>query len=147
VRAAVADGATLITPVHAKGWFEMVLANPNTIAPDALSRAGRKPVVEGVSGMRNLTDGKRTVELLLMEGSFHAQGFMAIWLPQERLLIEADAYTPSAPNTPPPAVANENNVNLANHIARWRLNVDRILPLHGRIVPVSELYTAIGRPR
>lgn len=147
VRAAVADGATLITPVHAKGWFEMVLANPNTIAPDALSRAGRKPVVEGVSGMRNLTDGKRTVELLLMEGSFHAQGFMAIWLPQERLLIEADAYTPSAPNTPPPAVANENNVNLANNIARWRLNVDRILPLHGRIVPVSELYTAIGRPR
>jgi glyoxylase-like metal-dependent hydrolase (beta-lactamase superfamily II) len=80
-----------------------------------------------------------------MEGSFHAQGFMAIWLPQERLLIEADAYTPSAPNTPPPAVVNANNLNLSDNIRRLRLDVDRILPLHGRIVPLSELNTAVRR--
>lgn len=147
LRAAVAEGATLITPVHAKAWFDMVLANPNTIAPDALARSGRKAVVEGVAGMRRITDSARTVELLLAEGSFHAQGFMMVWLPQERLLIQADAFTPGAPNTPPPAVPNPNHVNLADNIARWRLNVDRILPLHGRIVPVSELYTAIGRTR
>jgi hypothetical protein len=26
-----------------------------------------------------------------------------------------------------------------------KLSVDRILPLHGRMVPVSELYSAVGR--
>ena len=36
-------------------------------------------------------------------------------------------------------------MNLAQNIERLKLNVDRILPLHGRIVPLSELYTAIGR--
>jgi hypothetical protein len=36
-------------------------------------------------------------------------------------------------------------VNLAQNIERLRLDVDRILPLHGRIVPVGELYTAVGR--
>lgn len=147
LRAAAAEGATLVVPVHARRTFEMVLANPNTVAPDALARSGRKPVVEGVSGMRSFGEGKRKVELRLLEGSQHAQGFMVAWLPEERLLIEADAYTPGAPGAPAPAVPNENNVNLANNIARWNLNVDRILPLHGRVVPVSELYTAIGRPR
>jgi hypothetical protein len=36
-------------------------------------------------------------------------------------------------------------VNLVSNIDRLKLNPERILPLHGRIVPVSELYTAIGR--
>jgi hypothetical protein len=58
---------------------------------------------------------------------------------------EADAFTPGPPSTPAPAQPNANNVNLAQNIERLRLDVDRILPLHGRMVPVGELYTALGR--
>ncbi len=36
-------------------------------------------------------------------------------------------------------------LDLAQNIDRLRLNVDRILPLHGRIVPVADLHTAVGR--
>ncbi len=35
-----------------------------------------------------------------------------VYLPKEKLLIEADEYTPAPPNTPPPAQPNPNNVNL-----------------------------------
>jgi glyoxylase-like metal-dependent hydrolase (beta-lactamase superfamily II) len=80
-----------------------------------------------------------------MDGSIHAQGFLMVYLPKERLLIEADAYTPQAVGMPPPAVANTNNVNLVQNIERLNLTVDRILPLHGRMVPLSELHAAIGR--
>ena len=52
-----------------------------------------------------------------------------------------------APGTPPPAVPNANNVNLAQNIDRLKLTVDRILPLHGRVVPIGDLYVAIGRPK
>ena len=31
------------------------------------------------------------------------------------------------------------------NIERLKLPVDRLLPLHGRIVPLAELYAAIGR--
>jgi hypothetical protein len=46
---------------------------------------------------------------------------------------------------PPPAGANPFNVNLADNLARLGLPVDQILPLHGRMVPLAELYRAIGR--
>ena len=36
-------------------------------------------------------------------------------------------------------------VNLADNVARLGLAVDRLLPLHGRMVPLAELHEAIGR--
>jgi hypothetical protein len=36
-------------------------------------------------------------------------------------------------------------VNLIDNIERLKLDVDRIQPLHGRIVPVAELYATAGR--
>ena len=81
----------------------------------------------------------------MIDDSVHARGFMMVWLPRERLLIQADAYTAGAPNTPPPAQPNANHVNLVTNIERLKLNPERILPLHGRIVALSELYTAVGR--
>ena len=145
LRAAVAEGATLVTSEQARPWFEQVLANPNSIRPDAMQTSGRRASVLGVSGERSYTDGDRTVRIYMIDDSVHARGFMMVWLPKERLLVEADAYTPAPANTPPPTVANLNNVNLADNIQRLRLDVDRILPLHGRIVPLSELHTFIGR--
>jgi len=36
-------------------------------------------------------------------------------------------------------------VNLADNIVRLNLAVDRLLPLHGRIVPLADLQRSIGR--
>ena len=145
LRAAAAEGATLVVSEQARPWYERTFARGNNVNPDALAKAGGKVNFVGVNGQRSFSDGTRTVEVFMVEGSVHAQGFMMVWLPRERLLIEADAYTPGAPGAPAPAQPNANNVNLAQNIDRLRLNVDRILPLHGRIVPLSELHTAVGR--
>jgi hypothetical protein len=75
----------------------------------------------------------------------HSDGFLMVYLPNEKLLIEADAFTPGAPNAPPPPVPNANNLNLIDNIERLGLKVDRILPLHGRVVALSELYTTAGK--
>ncbi len=145
LRTAAAEGATLVTSDLAKPWFERVLANPNRIRPDAFQKSGRRATVIGVDGKRVLTDGARTVEVHLIEGSVHAQGFLMVYLPKEKLLIEADAYTPGPPKAAPPAKPNDNHVNLVQNIERLKLSVEHILPLHGRMVPLADLYTAIGR--
>ena len=145
VRAAVSEGATLITSAGAVPFFQRVLANPNSIKADMLSKSGKAAKVEGVNGKRVLTDGSRSVELHLIGDSVHANGFVMAYLPAEKLLIEADAYTPGAPNSPPPAKPNGNHLNLIDNIERLGLKVDRILPLHGRMVPVTELYAAAGK--
>ena len=145
VRTAVAEGATIVTSEQARPWFEQVLANPNSIRPDAMATSGRRATVTGVSGERTFSDGERTVRVYMIDDSVHARGFMMVWLPKERLLVEADAFTPGPPNTPPPAVVNANNLNLSDNIRRLNLDVDRILPLHGRMVSVSELNAAVRR--
>jgi glyoxylase-like metal-dependent hydrolase (beta-lactamase superfamily II) len=145
LRTAVAEGATVVSSAKAKPFFERALANPNRINPDLLAKSGAPVRVEGVDGKRVYSDGARTVEVYLIGQSVHADGFVMVYLPKEKLLIEADAYTPLAPNTAPPAVPNGNHLNLISNIEGLRLSVDRILPLHGRMVPVSELYTTAGR--
>jgi glyoxylase-like metal-dependent hydrolase (beta-lactamase superfamily II) len=145
LRTAVAEGATLVTSEQARGWFEQVLANPNTIRMDRMAATGRKAVLTGVSTQRNFSDGERTLRVFMIEDSLHARGFMMVWLPRERLLIEADAFTPGPPNAPLPTQVNANNLNLVRNIESLQLDVDRILPLHGRMVPASELYAAVRR--
>jgi glyoxylase-like metal-dependent hydrolase (beta-lactamase superfamily II) len=147
LRYAVAEGTTLITSAMAKPYFERLFANPNRINPDRLAQSGATPKIIPVDGKLVLRDAARPIEIYEMQGSVHAQGFMMVYLPRQKLLIEADAYTPGAPNSPPPPAPNANNVNLVQNIERLNLQVDTLLPLHGRVVPASELYAAIGRPR
>jgi glyoxylase-like metal-dependent hydrolase (beta-lactamase superfamily II) len=145
LRAAVAEGAALITQQGAKAYFEKAFANPNRIAPDLMARSGKKAKVIGVSAKQVLDDGSRKVEVHHLKDPLHVGTFLMVYLPAEKILIEADAYTPLPPNAPAPAKPNPYHLNLIDNIERLKLDVGRILPLHGRIVPVSELYATAGR--
>jgi glyoxylase-like metal-dependent hydrolase (beta-lactamase superfamily II) len=145
LRAAAAEGATVIAQAESKAYFERALATQTKIAPDLLTKSGKKITVRPVNDSMTLSDGARTVELRRITGGPHTETFLMVYLPKERLLIEADAYTPLAPNAKPPATPNANNVNLIENIERQKLAVDRILPLHGRVVPLADLYTTAGR--
>jgi glyoxylase-like metal-dependent hydrolase (beta-lactamase superfamily II) len=142
MRAAAATGATLVVSQPALGFYEQTFATPNAIRPDALAQSGRRPTLLGVAGSRTFSDATRTVQVHFIEGSPHAQGFMMAWLPKERLLVEADAYTPGPPNAPAPAQANPLHLNLVSNVQRMGWDVDRILPLHGRVAPYADLRTA-----
>jgi glyoxylase-like metal-dependent hydrolase (beta-lactamase superfamily II) len=141
LRTAVAEGATIVTQAGNRAFLEKVLANPNRIAPDRMSQSGRKAKFLTVAARRTMSDGTRTIELRRIDDSVHNNTFLMVYLPKEKLLIQADAYTPLPPNAPPPALPNANNLNLIRNIEMQKLAVERILPLHGRVVPLAELYT------
>jgi glyoxylase-like metal-dependent hydrolase (beta-lactamase superfamily II) len=147
LRAAAGEGITVITHESNRAFFERALAAPARVNPDHLAKSGRKGAVEGVRDKRILTDGVRTVELHHMAGNNHGDGLLMVYLPREKMLSQADAFTPPAPNAPPPAAVNPNTVNLDDNIKRLELAVDQLLPLHGRIVPLADLHRAIGRAR
>jgi len=144
VRAAAGEGATIITQAQNKAYFEKTLATPSTIAPDHLAKSGKKGKVETVGDKKVIRDATRTVEIYRTADSHHSDTLLMVYLPKEKLLIEADSFTPGPPNTPPPTVLNPNNTNLVDNLQDLNLAVDRILPLHGRVVPASELYAATG---
>ncbi len=145
VRTAVAEGAIIVTQAANVPYFERVLAQANTIRPDRLAQSGKVPRLQAVVDKATLTDATRTIELHRIVGSVHNDSFLMIYLPKEKLLIEADAFTPAPPNTPAPVSANVMHLNLIDNIERLNLSVERILPLHGRVVPITDLYLAAGR--
>jgi len=144
LRAFAAEGATVITHESNRAFLEGSLAAPATVAPDHMAKASRKPVVEGVPDRRVLTDGSRTVELHHIAGNSHADGLLMVYLPKEKLLSEADVFTPPPAGTPPPMPPSPFTVNFAENLKRLNLAVDRLLPLHGRLVPIADLHTAAG---
>jgi glyoxylase-like metal-dependent hydrolase (beta-lactamase superfamily II) len=145
LRAFVAEGVAVMAHESTRAYLERVLATPATVQPDHLAKSNRKPTVEGVRDRRVLTDGTRVVELHRIAGSLHADSMLMVYLPKERLLVQADAFTPPPPNAAPVMPPSPFSVNLADNIVRLGLDVDRLLPLHGRMVPIADLNRAIGR--
>jgi glyoxylase-like metal-dependent hydrolase (beta-lactamase superfamily II) len=145
VRTFAAEGVTVVTSEVNRPFFEWALAAPATVAPDNQAKAKRKVTVEGVGDKRVMTDGTRTVEIHQIAGILHHDGMLMVYLPKEKLLSQADAFSPVAPNakymTPPSPFSEA----LADNITRLGLNVDQHLPLHGRLVPAAELNKAIGK--
>jgi len=144
LRAFAAEGVTVIAHDANKAFLEKALGAPAAVNPDRLAKSGRKGTVEGMRDRRTLTDGTRTVDLHLIAANIHHAGIIMVHLPKEKLLIEADVYTPLAPNAPPPTAVNPTWVSLADNIKRLNLSVDQILALHGRMVPLVELHRGIG---
>ena len=145
LRAYAAEGVTIVTHEINRPYYERAAVNTWTLSPDRLAKSKKKPVFQAMGDNMVLTDGTRSVELYQISGNGHHDGIIMAYLRKEKILIEADVYTPGAPDAPAPKVPNPNSVNLEGNVRRLNLEVDRILSIHGRIVPYGELLKEIGK--
>ena len=146
LRAAAAEGYTIVTQAGNKAYYERAFATPSKINPDRLAKSGKKAKIRTVGDKLVLSDGSRSVEIRRIAGGAHSDTIVMAYLPKEKLLIEADVFTPLPPNSPPPAQANPNHLTLVANLKRLKLSADKILPLHGRVVPLGDLYAAAKVP-
>jgi glyoxylase-like metal-dependent hydrolase (beta-lactamase superfamily II) len=144
IRAAMSEGLTVITQEQNRTFFDSLALRRHSLGQDALAMKRRAPRVEGVGEKRVITDRTRTVELYHITGTPHSKSMLMVYLPKEKMLIEADLYSP--PATPPaagaPAPVYPFAANLVENIDRLGLAVDTIVPIHGRVVPMSDLRAA-----
>lgn len=146
LRTFVDEGATIVTLQPNQPYYEKVWAAPHTINPDRLAKSLKPAHFESFTGKHVLSDGKRNIEIHSIDGSGHNDAFVLVYLPNEKILVEADAYTPPAANVPP-ARPNPYSVNLYENIQKLKLDVGQIAALHGpRVVTLADLRTAIGQP-
>jgi glyoxylase-like metal-dependent hydrolase (beta-lactamase superfamily II) len=138
VRAAMSEGLTVITHARNKAFYEALAKRRFSVVPDQLAKSPKPVRVEGVTSKRILTDGTRTVELHEILGSPHSESMLVVYLPAEKLLVEADLYTPQAANVTTPPVAPFAK-GLVENIDRLGLGVETLIPIHGRVVPMSDL--------
>ena len=148
IRTYVAEGATIITHRINTAFYNRVFRLPHSLTPDRLSMNPRPARFETLTDKYVLTDGNRSLELHLLEGNPHNPGLLLVYLPKERLLHQADAFTAPPPGAAlPPSVnmVNARNLNLMANIDRLRLQVDQITAAHGRVMPIAGLRKALGR--
>ena len=141
LRAYAAEGVTIVTHELNRPYYERNANNSWNLGPDRLAKSKKKPVFQTMGDNMVLTDGTRSVELYQIVGNAHHDGLIMAYLRKEKLLIEADAYTPG----PVPKTPNPFTVNLEANVRRLSIDVERILPLHGAMVPYVELMKAIGK--
>jgi glyoxylase-like metal-dependent hydrolase (beta-lactamase superfamily II) len=145
LRAFAAEGVTIVTHDVNKPFLEKVLALPHQINPDSLAKSNRTAAVEGFSDRRIMTDGKQTLELHHIRGNNHHDGLLMAYLPTIKVLVQADAFHPRpgakwAYPSPP-----QFTVNLYENVERLKLDVDRVLHIHGGIDPIAVVAKAAGR--
>jgi glyoxylase-like metal-dependent hydrolase (beta-lactamase superfamily II) len=92
-----------------------------------------------------LADGTRTLELHHIRGNLHNDGLLMAYVPQEKLLIQADAFHPRPGARPYPSPP-QFTVNLFENAQRLKLDVAQVLHIHGGIDPIAVVAKAAGRP-
>lgn len=132
IRTAIDEGATIVTHRSNRAFLERAAIAPHTIAPDRLSKSKRPLTLQTVDTEGTLTDGTRIVKLYTMTDFDHTADMLMVYLPKEKLLAEADAYTPpDTPATPLIAPKVPYAAALYANIRRLELDVHTIVPFHG----------------
>jgi glyoxylase-like metal-dependent hydrolase (beta-lactamase superfamily II) len=149
LRPFVAEGTTIITHQLNKAYIEKVMSLPHTLNPDKAEGSGKKPIVEGVGDKKVLTDGTHVIELYHQKNFLHHEGMLLVYLPKEKVLLEADAYNPQPTTATPPNPPSPYTLSLVDNIQRLKLDVRRIVPVHypadNRVVTMAELSRWVGR--
>ena len=145
IRTYAAEGASIITHQINRPFYIEASRSPRMLGPDKLSKSKKPMPIVTMADKRVLTDGSRVLELHHIKRNAHNAGIIMAYLPKEKLLIEADVFTPPAANAPPPATPNTFTLNLYENLQRLKLAVERIAPLHGRLVTMADLLKAIGK--
>ena len=145
LRTYVAEGATIVTHASNEAFYRQAWSAPRTLNADKMAKAGATATFETFTDKHTLTDGRRAIEVHLIAGSGHNDGFAMVYLPAEKILAEVDAWAPLAPGAQPPATPSPFAVNLLENIDRLKLDVRQVAALHGpRLAPIAELRAAVG---
>jgi glyoxylase-like metal-dependent hydrolase (beta-lactamase superfamily II) len=148
--AVVAEGITIVTPEVNKAFLMNALSAPRTLAPDSMSKSGKKPVIEAFKGdKRVFQDATRTLEVHVIKGLPHADGLVVGYLPKEKILVYADMFNLPAPNNPVPDPPVVGTMVFMDNIERLKLEPERIMSIHSlnpdRLTTVAEIKASLGR--
>jgi glyoxylase-like metal-dependent hydrolase (beta-lactamase superfamily II) len=151
MRTFVAEGATVVTHHLNREFYENVIFSPapRTLEPDRLSLLSPdqlpNPVMELVNGKYVISDGTREIDVYPMPAFEHVATMVIAYLPRERMVVNADVYTPPAKGAPLPR-SNEGSRVLLETIQRLGLDVSVHVGLHGGVGPHDDLVKIVGQP-
>ena len=164
LRTFLSQGTTIVTHDTNKQYYLDILFSPapRTLYPDRMAEfnpmywISRRPApIETVEGAANttgkyvVTDGERIVEVIHVQDmayelgdpslrqGHHSEDMLMVYLPKEKILFNADLYSPAAPGAPP-AAATAAARTLRENLIKLKIEPERHVPVHGRVGTQAE---------
>jgi hypothetical protein len=139
LRAAVAEGLTIISRRGNEGIFREMVARPARLFPDALGKNPTPLKFTPVDDHLKLKDSTNEVDIYHIVGNYHMADGVIAHVPASSLLIEADLTTQEWD-------FNWWGDSLMNNIEYRKLTVDTNLSVHAqKPYPLAEVVAAIER--
>ena len=139
LRAAVAQGLTIISRRGNEGIFREMVARPAKMFPDALGRSPKPLKFIPVDDHLKLKDSTSEIDIYHIVGNYHMADGVIVHVPASKLLVEADLTTQDWD-------FNWWGDSLMNNIEYRKIAVDTNLAVHAqKPFPLAEVVAAIER--
>lgn len=136
LRVAVAEGLTIITHALNVELFEELVARKHTVVQDALARNPKPLKIERVEDMLTLKDNSMEVQLFHLKNNPREGTNLFAYTPRDRILVQADMYDAGWLQHPW-------GDNLAYNVSLRKLQVEKSVPVHGKIESYAEVLKTI----
>jgi glyoxylase-like metal-dependent hydrolase (beta-lactamase superfamily II) len=137
LRAAVAEGLTIISRRGNEAIFREMTSRPAKFFPDALGRNPKPLKFVPVDDHLKLKDGTNEIDIYHIVGNYHMADGVIIHVPASRLLVEADLTTQNWDY-------NWWGDSYMNNIEYRNIKVETNLAVHAqRPFPIAEVVSAI----
>lgn len=151
IRTFVHEGATVITHEQNLPFYREMLtpARRWTLKPDRFflnppEEWSEGMIFESVHEKYVVSDESRIMEIYHVPGLAHAGGMLIVYLPKEKIVVNADLYSPPTQGQPP-APINASNRTFANMLKNLKLDVQTHVPIHGRTGSHAEFVQFMNR--
>jgi glyoxylase-like metal-dependent hydrolase (beta-lactamase superfamily II) len=137
LRAAVAEGLTVISRRGNEGIFREMVARPARQFPDALGRNPKPLKFMPVDDHLKIKDATNEIDIYHIVGNYHMADGVTVHVPASNLLVEADLTTQNWDY-------NWWGDSLMNNIEHRKIRVDTNLAVHAqKPFPIAEVVSAI----
>jgi glyoxylase-like metal-dependent hydrolase (beta-lactamase superfamily II) len=138
LRAAVSEGLTIVVQRGNEDFIREVVSRPASQFPDALGRSPRPLRLRLVDDHLALRDDGMAIDVYRVVANSHMADGLLVHVPGERLLVQGDLFDVSW------EIYWWGSSYMDN--VRYRgIQVDRDLPVHGRVLPIAEVEAQIAR--
>jgi len=172
LRTYLSQGTTIVTLESNKQYYLNIMfyPAPRELNPDRLAKyspmymISRRPApIDTVGGDTRgegkyvITDGEHMMEIFhvqdlaydlgdpsLRKGN-HSEDMLMAYLPKEKILINADLYSPPSPGEKPPVVSPGMRT-LYENMVKLKLDVATHVPIHGHPGTNDEFLKILGKP-
>jgi glyoxylase-like metal-dependent hydrolase (beta-lactamase superfamily II) len=138
LRAAVAEGLTIVAQRGNEAFLREVTARPARLFPDLLGKNPRQIQIRTVDDYLKLRDGSMEIDIYRVVANSHMADGLMVYVPRDRLLVQGDLFD----------VSWEIywwGSSYMDNVRHRKLQVDRDVPVHGRVLPFAEVQQHIDR--